>query len=175
MLNAAGCSPNESAGACVAKGWAPQNRDPTSAASAIVVAHLPHKAISSLLDALGEVSRLPGPVGGAASFDAFGGAVADMDPDATAFRWRKGQADIQYSATWSSARATDTGPYDRYVHRLRETLRPWFGDAAYANYADPSLHQYAKAYWGPNLDRLRRMKRAYDPHNLFSFPQSVPL
>ena len=175
MMNAAGCSPTESAGSCVAKGWAPENRDPTSAASAIVVAHLPHKAISSLLDALGEVSRLPGPVGGAASFDAFGGAVADMDSDATAFRWRKGQADIQYSATWSSARATDTAPYDRYVHRLRETLRPWFGDAAYANYADPSLHQYAKAYWGPNLNRLRRIKRAYDPHNLFSFPQSVPL
>jgi FAD/FMN-containing dehydrogenase len=175
MFTAAGCSPSESAGSCVANGWAASNRDPASAASAIVGAPLPRKAIAALVDALGAVTRLPGPVGGAASFDAFGGAVGDLDPDATAFRWRHGLADIQYSATWSSASATHTAPYDRYVHRQRETLRPWLGDAAYVNYADPSMHQYAKAYWGPNLTRLRKIKHSYDPHNLFSFPQSVPL
>lgn len=175
VLTAAGCSPNQSAGTCVANGWAAANRIPSSAGSAIVGKPLPRKAVRKLLDSLSAVADLPGPAGGAAAFDAFGGAVSDVDPEATAFRWRHGLADIQYSATWPSADATHTAPYDRYVHHLRETLRPWLGDAAYANYADPSLQHYPAAYWGPNLARLRRIKRMYDPNNLFSFPQSVPL
>jgi Berberine and berberine like len=45
------------------------------------------------------------------------------------------------------------------------------GNSAYVNYADRTT----TAYWGPNLLRLSKIKKRYDPDDVFSFPQSVPL
>lgn len=113
---------------------------------------------------------------GGVSFDALGGAVSDVPASATAFPWRNAIADVQYTATWNYDQATvDPGRYDHFVHRVRAALLPYVGDSGYANYADPSLRDFASAYWGPNVPRLKKVKKAYDPHNLFAFPQSVPL
>ena len=54
-------------------------------------------------------------------------------------------------------------------------MLPWVGNSAYVNYADRTLTDYATAYWGANLPRLRTIKELYDPDDVFSFPQSVPL
>ena len=39
--------------------------------------------------------------------------------------------------------------------------------------ADPAIVDYPDAYWGANVARLQRVKRSYDPHELFTFPQAV--
>ena len=41
------------------------------------------------------------------------------------------------------------------------------------NYADASIERYGEAYWGDNLQRLRQINRAVDPHGLFTSAQSV--
>ena len=54
-------------------------------------------------------------------------------------------------------------------------MRPHMPGAAYVNYRDLELPDYAAAYWGDNLPRLIAVKRHYDPDNLFRHAQSVPL
>ena len=37
------------------------------------------------------------------------------------------------------------------------------------------LVDWEQAYWGSNFTKLTEVKRAYDPGNVFHFPQSIPL
>ena len=99
-----------------------------------------------------------------------------MAADATAFPWRTALADVQYTATWPYADAgRDPARFDDFVRSERMALLPWLGNSAYVNYADRTLTDYANAYWGANLPRLSETKKLYDPDDVFSFPQSVPL
>ena len=49
----------------------------------------------------------------------------------------------------------------------------WGSGGVYPNFPDPDLENSGHAYHGANLDRLRRVKAAYDPDNVFRFEQSV--
>lgn len=174
MLAAAGC--DGSASACISAALTPAQRVPEAAASSILQKALPDKAISALVDAVRAGMDVGGMVEGGVSFDALGGAVSDVATGGTAFPWRSALADIQYTATWNYHSAT-THPerYDAFVQKERTALVPYVGTSGYANYADPALNDYATAYWGPNLERLKQVKKTYDPHKVFSFPQAVPI
>jgi FAD/FMN-containing dehydrogenase len=106
--------------------------------------------------------------------DAYGGAVADVAPDATAFPHRAGTLYcIQYYSSWASS--ADTSQRVKYMHDLYASMRPYVSGAAYVNYCDLDLPDWATAYWGSNLPRLRQVKAAFDPDNLFRHAQSIPL
>ncbi|MFT3970447.1 MAG: FAD-binding oxidoreductase [Micropruina sp.] len=175
MLSEAGCS-GETASACISKSLSPAYRQPFSATSSILQAPLPSAGVRAIVQAAGEGAKVKGMVEGGVSFDAFGGAIADVAPDATAFPWRTALADVQYTATWPYAGAgQNPAPFDNFVQAQRKALQPWLGNSAYVNYADPKLNGFAEAYWGTNLARLSQVKKSYDPHDVFSFPQSVPV
>ncbi|MDP9723857.1 FAD/FMN-containing dehydrogenase [Priestia aryabhattai] len=42
------------------------------------------------------------------------------------------------------------------------------------NWPDRFIRDWPTAYYGENFKKLREVKRAYDPYNLFHFPQSIP-
>ncbi|KAG0231064.1 hypothetical protein BGW42_000540 [Actinomortierella wolfii] len=46
---------------------------------------------------------------------------------------------------------------------------------AYQNYIERDLPNSLQAYYGSNLDRLKKIKRQVDPNNIFSYAQSIPL
>jgi FAD/FMN-containing dehydrogenase len=106
--------------------------------------------------------------------DAYGGKIADVAADATAFPRRKGtQFCIQYYSSWMHA--ADTPAHVAKVAKVYAVMRSFMPGASYVNYCDLDLPNYANAYWGANLPRLRDVKAQYDPDNLFQHAQSVPL
>ena len=61
------------------------------------------------------------------------------------------------------------------MRSLYAAMRPHVSGAAYLNYCDLDLPDATTAYWGSNLARLKQVKAAVDPDNLFRHAQSVPL
>ncbi len=90
-----------------------------------------------------------------------GGAVADVPPDATAYGHRSAGFSIV-------AFGSDAARLDGYWSRLRA-----LGSGLYLSFEtsrDPALLE--QAFGAGNLERLRELKRRYDPENVFdgNFP-----
>jgi hypothetical protein len=60
------------------------------------------------------------------------------------------------------------------MNSLYASMRPFVSGGAYVNYCDLELADWADAYWGANLARLKQVKSAFDPDNVFRHAQSVP-
>src|SRR5262249_5999994 len=130
-------------------------------------------APSAIAAMLGAVAAIP--VGGIALLcDAYGGTIADVAVADTAFPRRGGtQYCIQYFSSWQHA--GDSASHLANVANVYAAMRPYLPGAAYVNYCDLDLQNWADAYWGANLPRLSAVKKAYDPNNLFHHAQSVPV
>jgi FAD/FMN-containing dehydrogenase len=61
----------------------------------------------------------------------------------------------------------------RWLAQFTAALRPHVSGESYQNYVDPDLADWARAYYGDNLPRLRAVRTAADPDRLFSFPQAL--
>ena len=106
--------------------------------------------------------------------DAYGAAIASVTPEATAFAHRDGTLFcLQYVSVWSDA--GDTQERLDEMRRFYATMRPHVSGAANVSYCDTDLIDWPTAYWGRNLARLKRIKSAFDPNNVFRHAQSVPL
>ena len=106
--------------------------------------------------------------------DAYGGSLAEIALDATAFAHRGGTLFcLQYCSIWSDPADTQTHIDD--MRQFYALLRPYMSGGAYVNYCDVDLPDFATAYWGANLPRLMQVKAAFDPSNDFRHAQSVPL
>jgi FAD/FMN-containing dehydrogenase len=104
------------------------------------------------------------PGSGAILFDSYGGAINRVHPNATAFVHRNALFCIQYlTYNWGSAWLAET----------RAAMRPFVSGFCYQNYADPTLKNWQRAYYGSNYRRLVAVKREIDPHRVFEFPQAI--
>jgi FAD/FMN-containing dehydrogenase len=109
---------------------------------------------------------------GVVILDSYGGAINRVSPTATAFVHRKMLFGLQYGAYWSG---NDGGTGIQWAENLRQAMQPYVTGAAYVNYIDPSLPNWARAYYGSNYQRLQSVKKSVDPENVFHFPQSIRL
>ena len=100
------------------------------------------------------------------------GAVNDRDEDDGAVDNRAAHYVSGFAGTWHP------GPAARHVAWVRqawERIRPFSTGGNYVNFqlADDDDARTAAAY-GRNYERLRRVKAAYDPGNLFRVNRNIP-
>jgi FAD/FMN-containing dehydrogenase len=130
---------------------------------------LPDEAIDAFLlrgTADGHGERLP-----AASLQAYGGAIADVPDADSAFSQRDAMFEFVASARWSDAAEDE----DRMAaaRRYAASLDP-FASGMYVNaMSDEGATGVARAYPPEKLARLRALKTAYDPGNVFHLNQNI--
>jgi FAD/FMN-containing dehydrogenase len=101
-----------------------------------------------------------------------GGAMARVPVDATAFAHRKSRIMVNVAAVYEDE--ADAAKHEAWVVELADALR---GDdpGGYVNFVgDEGDAGIRQAYPGPTWDRLREIKRRYDPTNLFRLNQNIP-
>ena len=104
-------------------------------------------------------------------FSPWSGAYNRVAPSATAFPHRDARFLLKPGVMLAPDADRDAGR--RWLAEAWETTHPYGTGGAYVNFPDPELDGWARAYHGENLERLERVKAAYDPDDVFSFPQSV--
>jgi FAD/FMN-containing dehydrogenase len=105
-------------------------------------------------------------------FEHFHGAVTRVDPNETAVPHREVGWNLLIPAVWTDAAHTDAN-----IAWSRETfaaMKPHFGGGRWLNYlGDDQGDGAIRAAYGPNYDRLREVKRRYDPDNVFHLNHNV--
>ncbi|ESU12660.1 hypothetical protein FGSG_06556 [Fusarium graminearum PH-1] len=107
-------------------------------------------------------------------FNSEGGAMMDIPADATAYPHRNSIIMYQSYGIGVGKVSAATRELLDGVHKRIQRSAPG-ARSTYAGYIDPWADRKAaqKLYWADNLPRLRELKKAWDPTDVFHNPQSV--
>jgi FAD/FMN-containing dehydrogenase len=110
------------------------------------------------------VSPLPGPYSNV-FLEPLGGAVARVEPSATAFPHRGARFGIGISSGWQDAAEDERAI--AWTRALHEDLIPYASGGVYTNYLDRDDGDRVGSAYGMNLERLQAVKATYDPEGHF--------
>jgi len=99
------------------------------------------------------------------------GAVQDVPADATAFGHRDASFAAVIVGAWPDAADNDAGI--RWVRDYYAAIAPHSEPGGYINFASSDDQAKVPDNYGANYDRLREVKRRYDPDNLFRLNQNI--
>ena len=100
-----------------------------------------------------------------------GGAVARVGEDDTPFGGRV--AGYTFNINGNSETSDGFDEQREWARAFWKALMPWH-TSVYVNFLmDDSQHRIAQAYGGSKLDRLKAVKRTYDPENVFRGNQNI--
>ena len=128
---------------------------------------LPDEAIDRILENVGTV---PGEYTNF-HFETMGGAVNEIDQSATAFPHRDSAFTFSVPAGWADPARDDE--ITSWAQRLHEAARPFSTGGTYVNYIQDDSGTEFKAAYGNNFERLREIKKRYDPQGLFDAHQRI--
>ncbi|MEO8524719.1 MAG: FAD-binding oxidoreductase [Caldimonas sp.] len=124
-------------------------------------------AIEVVIDA---AARLPGP-----ECEVFvaqlGGAMARVEPEATAFAGRDAQFIMNVHGRWADA--GDDERVRSWARQVFEAAAPHATGSGYVNFLTEDEAERVAASYGPNYARLQAVKRKVDPNNLFRMNLNV--
>ncbi|MFF9869411.1 FAD-binding oxidoreductase [Streptomyces sp. NPDC013953] len=148
-------------------------RESYAARSDFYTRRIPADGIRALVSRVEQLARLSGGGAGSIALDAMGGAVNRVRATDTAFVHRDALFLAQYIVSWPDKAAAATVKRHRaWLDGTYDAMRPWASGQAYQNYTDPALRDWRRAYYGVNIDRLEKVKAAYDPGRLFRHPHA---
>ena len=104
------------------------------------------------------------------SLYALGGAVSRRSRNDMAFFYRDAHYIVDIQSVWTQDEY-EGGNID-WVNRNFPYLAGLTA-GSYVNFPYSGLKDYMRAYYGGNTARLRRIKRLYDPYNVFNYQQSI--
>ena len=102
----------------------------------------------------------------------WGGATGTPPLGGSPFPWRTALYYAEPGAGWNDP--AQTGPTEIWLAQFRQAMRPFVGRAHTSTFPTTPLGTGDTLYYGPNFARLRQVKSAYDPLNVFTFEQSIP-
>jgi FAD/FMN-containing dehydrogenase len=103
-------------------------------------------------------------------FGRLGGAVNEVAPDATAYPHRDAEYVMNVHARWEETR--DDSACIEWSRDYFEATEPYATGGVYVNFV-PEGEEPIEAAYGPNYERLLKVKRKYDPKNLFRLNQNI--
>ncbi|KAF9089595.1 hypothetical protein BGX29_000464 [Mortierella sp. GBA35] len=128
------------------------------------------------------------PAGSTANYiiiDLWGGAVQDTSASATSFIHRDAHTVFEFVIEWDENPDAKPGKPDcqpcikwmddMYAEFLTDFKANYGTVRGYQNYIDKAIPDWEDAYYGSAITRLKQVKTAVDPGNIFRFPQSIPL
>jgi len=134
------------------------------------VTDLTDAAIDAAID---RYARCPTPMGQIV-MERFHGAATRVPVSATAYAMRGAGFNVAIVSEWLDRTQDDscmTWAKDTY-----RAIQPHAGKVRYMNYMghDEAVDEALAAAYGPNLPRLREVKKKYDPENVFHLNVNIP-
>jgi FAD/FMN-containing dehydrogenase len=102
---------------------------------------------------------------------ALGGATLRPAPEATSYAARDTRFIVNVHGRWEDPK--DDTRCIAWTRALFQAAAPYATGSAYVNFLTADEQDRVKAVYGGNFDRLSRVKRTYDPGNLFSVNQNI--
>lgn len=104
----------------------------------------------------------------------FGGAVARVDEESTAFPYRDATHDINIVASWLPEQAAEADRHMAWVRDFFDDLAP-HSRGVYVNFtSDDADERVRSAYSATQWTRLTALKAKYDPTNFFNRNANIP-
>jgi FAD/FMN-containing dehydrogenase len=134
------------------------------------VRELPDELIDELLGRIVALGRPPGQV----LIESLHGAPQDIDPASAALGYRGAAFNVSVMAAWLGA-ALDEQSIE-WARATAAALEPWSVSGGYMNYmqADEPIERVRAAFGDGAFERLRTLKRRYDPGNVLRRNQNIP-
>lgn len=115
-------------------------------------------------------SRPKGSIYTAVSIYGLGGAIADINKNKTAFYYRDAKFIMGLQSVWEDS-------------KYEQINRAWFKEkfkevnsitkGSYINFPVAEIQHYEAQYYDENLDKLKKIKKKYDPKGIFHFEQAI--
>jgi FAD/FMN-containing dehydrogenase len=103
-----------------------------------------------------------------------GGAIGDLSDGDMAFGNRTAPFNMHYLSMWPPDPSQDQTNIDK-TRQIAAALKPWTTGQVYLNFiGDEGLTRVESAYGPQKYARLRKIKKVWDPDNVFRHNQNIP-
>ena len=135
------------------------------------VRELPDELIDELVRGIGALGRPPGEI----LIESLHGAPKDADEAGGVVGFRRAAFNVSAMATWQDEELDSESM--AWARAIASTIEPWsLRGGGYVNYmsADEPIERVRAAFGADSFERLRALKRRYDPDNVLRRNQNVP-